>query len=68
MATTEKRSTLEDRVDLRNHAVWADKFEPYSRSAQLADDLAAGLSVTGVLFAVVCLGTLLMAVTVWLCL
>jgi hypothetical protein len=68
MATVSARASLADFVDLENHAVWAEKFSPSIRSEQLADDLSAGHCVTGILFAVVCMGMLLMAVTVWLCL
>jgi hypothetical protein len=62
------KPSLADRIDLQSNAIWAECFSPATREEQLADDLFAGRSVTGVLFAVVCLGTLLMALTVWLCL
>jgi hypothetical protein len=68
MATVDTKTSLADLVDLQSHAVWAERFPSASRLAQLEDDLFAGRSVTGLLFSVVCLGTLLMAVTVWLCL
>jgi hypothetical protein len=68
MASVHADSSLIDFVDLPTHAVWAETFPETSRLEQLQDDLFAGRSVTGVLFAVVSVGMLLMAVTVWLCL
>jgi len=67
MATVPAESSLIDLVDLPAHAVWAETFPTSTRLEQLQEDLFAGRSVTGVLFAVVCLGMLLMAVTVALC-
>jgi len=68
MATLGSRHSLFDQIDPKAHPVWSDRFSTDLREQQITDDLFAGRSVTGVLFAVVLLGTLLMAVTVGICL
>lgn len=66
--STSHLSPLMAKIDQTAHPVWADRFNEELRQSQLEDDLFAGKSVTGVLFAVVLGGTLLMVATVLICL
>lgn len=68
MATLGSRNSLFDQIDLQAHPVWNQRFSSDLREQQVSDDLFAGRSVTGLLFAVVLMGTLLMAATVAICL
>lgn len=47
---------------------WADKFSSDQREAMQADDSQAWSRVTSILIAVVCVGTLMMGLTVLACL
>lgn len=68
MATPGSRNSLFDQIDLQARPVWNQRFSSDLREQQVSDDLFAGRSVTGLLFAVVLMGTLLMAATVAICL
>jgi hypothetical protein len=62
MSTALENQSLAELI--RGRPAWLQSFDDTVRGEQLADDSAAFRGVTGILFAVVSLGFLLMAVTV----